>query len=106
MFHLTFNHDLNKFETFYAGLWSFSHLGGKNLFFPRLYLPEFYRSTYRPVQNLPTLGIVFAWNKIPFHTQILLRIRLANNKKNREIFPEQNNVTLSIRIFRTIYLEW
>ncbi len=28
MFHLTFNHDLNKFETFYAGLWSFSHLGG------------------------------------------------------------------------------
>ncbi len=55
MSHLTFSHDLNKFETFYAGLWSFSHLGGKNLFFPKQYLPEFYRGTYRPVENLPTL---------------------------------------------------
>ncbi len=27
MFYLTFNHDLNKFETFYAGLWSFSQGG-------------------------------------------------------------------------------
>ncbi len=50
MFHLTFNHDLNKFETFLCRLMEF-------LFFPRQYLPEFYRGTYRPVQNLPGISM-------------------------------------------------
>ncbi len=52
MFHLTFNHDLNKFETFYAGLWVFSHLRWEKPVFPKAVftriLPQYLPSCPKP----------------------------------------------------------